>query len=108
MLKSALLALAKDRFDLCLVDIYMPEMDGLDFIEAAQRSDPALGYVVLSAFDSSENLRRTIPLHVFEFITKPLPERDGFEARIPEWVDRTRAQRRDQDARPPRQGPDQP
>ena len=94
--RTALQTLEKDRFDLCLVDIHMPEMDGLDFIEAAQRSDPALGYVVLSAFDSSENLRRAIPLHVFEFIGKPLPERDGFEARIPEWIDRTRAQRRDQ------------
>ena len=93
---TALRTLAAERFDLCLVDIHMPEMDGLAFIEAAQRSDPALGYVVLSAFDSSENLRRTIPLHVFEFIGKPLPDRDGFEARIPEWVNRTRAQRRDQ------------
>jgi DNA-binding response OmpR family regulator len=94
--KSALETMERDRFDLCLVDIHMPEMDGLDFIEAARRADPALGCVVLSAFDSSENLRRAIPLHVFDFIGKPLPERDGFEARIPEWIGRTRAQRRDQ------------
>ena len=94
--QAALRALASERFDLCLVDIHMPEMDGLAFIEAAQRADPELGYVVLSAFDSSENLRRTIPLHVFDFLGKPLPERDGFEARLPEWIDRTRAQRRDQ------------
>ena len=94
--RAALQALTSERFDLCLVDIHMPEMDGLAFIEAAQRKDPALGYVVLSAFDSSDNLRRTIPLHVFDFIGKPLPERDGFEARIPEWIDRTRAQRREQ------------
>jgi len=93
---TALQALASDRFDLCFVDIHMPEMDGLEFIEAAQRKDPDLGYVVISAFDSSENLRRAIPLQVFDFIGKPLPERDGFEARIPEWIDRTRSQRRDQ------------
>ena len=93
---AALRTLASERFDLCLVDIHMPEMDGLAFIEAAQQADPALGYVVLSAFDSSENLRRAIPLHVFDFLGKPLPERAGFEARLPEWIDRTRAQRRDQ------------
>jgi CheY-like chemotaxis protein len=93
--RTALEAVAGERFDLCLVDIHMPEMDGLAFIEEAQRRDPALGYVVLSAFDSSENLRRTIPLHVFDFIGKPLPEREGFEARIPEWIERTRAQRRE-------------
>ena len=94
--RSALQTLGKERFDLCFVDIHMPEMDGLAFIEAAQGVDPGLGYVVLSAYDSSENLKRTIPLQVFDFIGKPLPERDGFEARIPGWVDRTRAQRRDQ------------
>ncbi|MEO6876763.1 MAG: response regulator [Opitutaceae bacterium] len=94
--QSALRSLADTRFDLCFVDIHMPEMDGLTFIEAAQRTDPALGYVVLSAFDSSENLRRAIPLQVYDFIGKPLPERNEFEGRIPEWVDRTRAQRRDQ------------
>jgi len=93
---AALRTLEQGRFDLCFVDIHMPQMNGLDFIEAAQRVDPALGCVVLSAFDSCENLRRTIPLQVFDFVGKPLPERDGFEARIPEWIDRTRTQRRDQ------------
>src|SRR5882762_2413488 len=90
---EALEIIARERFDLCLVDIHMPEMDGLKFIEAAQQKDPALGYVVFSAFDTDENLRRAIPLEVFEFIGKPLPERHGFEARLPEWVERTRTRR---------------
>jgi len=94
--RTALQALAGERFDLCLVDIHMPEMDGLTFIEAARHRDPALGYLVLSAFDTDENLRRTIPLHIFDFIDKPLPERHEFEARIPDWIDRTRSRRRDQ------------
>lgn len=94
--RDALQTVAKERFDLCFVDIHMPGMDGFAFIEAAQRSDSGLGYVVLSAFDSGENLRRTIPLHVLDFIGKPLPERHGFEARIPEWIERTRARRREQ------------
>jgi hypothetical protein len=72
-------------------------MDGLAFIEAAQALDPCLGFVVLSAFDSHENLRRTIPLQVYDFISKPLPERDGFEARIPGWIELTRLHRRDHD-----------
>ncbi|MES2691915.1 MAG: response regulator [Verrucomicrobiota bacterium] len=92
---EALERLQRDRFDLCLADIHMPRMDGLAFIQEAQRVDPALGYVVLSAFDTEDNLRRTIPLQVFDFIGKPLPEREGFEHRIPEWIARTRQQRRD-------------
>ncbi len=91
---DALLRIAEDRFDLCIVDIHMPRMDGLTFIEAAQKVDPCLGFLVLSAFDSDENLRRAIPLRVYEFLPKPIPGRDGFEHRIPEWIERTHQRRR--------------
>ncbi len=93
--RLALQALAEEKFDLCLVDIHMPHLDGLTFIERAKERDPALGFVVLSAFDTDENLRRAIPLQVYDFISKPLPERNGFEARLPDWVARTRQRRRD-------------
>jgi hypothetical protein len=69
-------------------------MDGLKFIAAAREVDPNLGYVVLSAFDTDENLRRSIPLQVYEFIPKPLPDRNGFEERLPDWIERTRLRRR--------------
>lgn len=94
---SGLERLRATRFDLCLADLHMPRMDGFAFIEAAQQVDPALGFVVLSAFDSPENLRRTIPLQVYDFISKPLPGKADFEARIPEWVARTRQRRVDQE-----------
>jgi CheY-like chemotaxis protein len=91
---EALKKLQTDRFDLCFADIHMPHMDGLTFIDSARAIDPPLGYVVLSAFDSDSNLRRAIPLQVFDFVSKPLPERHGFEARIPGWIEQTRERRR--------------
>lgn len=93
--KEALGKIRSERFDLCFTDIHMPRMDGLTFIETAQSTDPCLGHVLLSAFDSHENLRRAIPLQVYDFVTKPLPEREGFEARIPAWIEQTRQRRRD-------------
>jgi CheY-like chemotaxis protein len=92
--RLALEAVAEEKFDLCFVDIHMPHLDGLTFIERAKERDPGLGYVVLSAFDTDENLRRAIPLQVYDFLSKPLPERDGFERRLPDWVARTRQRRR--------------
>jgi CheY-like chemotaxis protein len=94
--REALERVTRERFDLCIADIHMPEMDGLMFVEAAQKLDPGLGYIVLSAFDTDDNLRRAIPLQVYDFVGKPLPDRDGFENRIPEWIDRTRDRRRQQ------------
>lgn len=93
---EALEIIGRSQFDVCFVDIQMPGMNGLEFIEAAQQRDSALGHVVLSAFDSPENLRRVIPLQVYDFLTKPFPPRDEFEFKIPEWVARTRHQRSEQ------------
>jgi CheY-like chemotaxis protein len=93
--RDALEKISANRYDLCIADIHMPKMDGLTFISSARQIDPALGYVILSAFDSDENLRRAIPLQVYEFIPKPLPERDAFESLIPQWVERTRRQRKE-------------
>lgn len=92
---DALEKISANRYDLCIADIHMPKMDGLTFISSARQIDPALGYVILSAFDSDENLRRAIPLQVYEFIPKPLPERNAFESLIPQWVERTRQQRKE-------------
>lgn len=91
--QEALAAVRRQEFDLCLVDVHMPEMDGLAFIEAARSVDPVLGYVILSGHDSEENLRRAIPLQVLDFLAKPLPDKAGFEDRIPDWIARVRARR---------------
>lgn len=93
--KDALTKIASQCFDLCLVDINMPDIDGLRFIDAARKVDAHLGYVVVSAFDTDQNLRRTIPLQVYDFIPKPLPKRQEFEGRIPDWVEATRRRRRE-------------
>lgn len=95
--REALDLIRQQPFDLCITDVHMPVMDGLSFIEAARELDPALGYVVLSGHDSEQNLRRAIPLQIFEFIPKPLPDRNGFEARIPAWIATTRQRRIDFD-----------
>ena len=92
--RQALAVVAEERFDLCIVDIHMPHMHGLTFVEMARKSDPELGYIILSAFDSDENLRRTIPLQVYDFVSKPLPGRADFEGRIPQWIEQTRYRRR--------------
>src|SRR5688572_26790975 len=93
--QDALELISKNRFDLCFVDIHMPKMDGIAFIDAARKVDPELGYVVISAFDTDVNLRRTIPLQVYDFLSKPLPERAGFEGRIRGWIETTQQRRKE-------------
>ncbi len=92
---EALSRIKQEPFDLCLVDLHMPGMNGLDFVEAARLIDPGLGFVILSGYGTEENLRRAIPLQVYDFIFKPLPDRLGFEQRLPDWIERTGKRRRE-------------
>jgi len=95
--RDALARIRQTRFDLCITDIHMPRMDGLAFIDAARGLDPGLGFVVLSAFDTEDNLRRAIPLSVYDFLAKPLGSRAELEERLGGWIERTRERRREQE-----------
>lgn len=83
------------QFDLCITDIHMPKVNGLKFVEMAREVDPCLGFVILSAFDSHENLLKTISLQVYAFIPKPMPAKGDLEGRLPEWIRQTRRRRKD-------------
>ncbi|WP_292320832.1 response regulator, partial [Mesorhizobium sp.] len=67
----------KHRFDVVLMDLHMPVMDGLDAIAAIRRHEEALAVppvpiMVLSA-DSQEKTRHTVLAHgASGFVTKPL------------------------------------
>ncbi|MDX8514345.1 PAS domain-containing sensor histidine kinase [Mesorhizobium captivum] len=67
----------KHRFDVVLMDLHMPVMDGLDAITAIRRHEEALAVppipiMVLSA-DSQEKTRHTVLAHgASGFVTKPL------------------------------------
>jgi CheY-like chemotaxis protein len=46
--RGGLKLLEADQFDLLLIDIFMPEMDGLETIRVLRRSKPALPVIVMS------------------------------------------------------------
>lgn len=93
--RAGLVRVKQEPFDLCIVDLHMPGMTGLEFVEEARQMDAGLGFVILSGHATEENLRRAIPLQVYDFIFKPLPDRVGFEQRLPEWIVRTKERRRE-------------
>lgn len=69
--KEALSTLKKERFDVVLLDINMPEMDGLEVLEKIKRSYPELPVVMLSARCDEETVRRALELGASGFVAKP-------------------------------------
>ena len=70
---EALSAMRHDHFDLILLDIMMPELDGFGVLEA-MRADPALRgipVIVISAHDNQANVIRAIELGATDYMAKP-------------------------------------
>ncbi len=64
------------RYDLILMDVCMPEMDGPDLMAAAQKIDPHATVILMTAFGSIEMAVKAIKNGAYDFITKPfdIPE----------------------------------
>jgi CheY-like chemotaxis protein len=71
--RQALEMLEMDRFDLVLLDILMPEMDGYEVL-ARLKSDPAwreLPVIVISALDEMQSVIRCIGMGAEDYLPKP-------------------------------------
>ena len=70
---EALAAMRHDKFDLILLDIMMPELDGFGVLEG-MKADPSLAgipVIVISANDDTANFVRAIELGAVDYLTKP-------------------------------------
>lgn len=71
--RAALAALRAQAFDLVLLDINMPEMDGYDTLREI-KADPALAalpVIMVSAIDETESVVRCLELGADDYLTKP-------------------------------------
>ena len=61
----------KGNFDLCLVDIMMPKMDGFSFVEAIRSSDKDIPVIFLTAKSLKEDKIKGFRMGCDDYITKP-------------------------------------
>ncbi|NBK20623.1 MAG: response regulator [Spirochaetia bacterium] len=74
------LALCKEtKPEIAFVDINMPFLDGLSFIEILRQMSPATVVIVISGYDDFEYARKAIELGVFAYLLKPVKETSFFE-----------------------------
>src|SRR6184192_2742701 len=69
---EALKLISTDSPDLVLLDIWMPEMDGLDTLKRAREQAPRLLVVMMSGHGSIETAVKAIKLGAYDYIEKPL------------------------------------
>jgi len=63
--------LEKKSVDVILLDIYMPEMNGLDLLENIYAQFPKIPVIIVTAVNEVELALKAIKLGAYDFITKP-------------------------------------
>jgi len=69
--KSALLAIEEEDFDLCILDIMLPEIDGFQIAETIRKKDKATPIIFLSAKSMKEDRIKGLKIGADDYLTKP-------------------------------------
>lgn len=70
--KQALEMIEKYKPDLCIVDIKMPLMDGLELIEAVTKERIGTRFIILSGHGEFEYAKKAMELEVRQYVLKPI------------------------------------
>ena len=71
-LEQARHLLNKQRFDLCLTDMRLPDGDGLDLVDYIQEQGLLLPVAVITAHGSMDTAIKAMKKGAFDFLTKPV------------------------------------
>jgi len=73
---SALEQLAQGAYDVVLTDLRMPNLDGMQLLQAVQRTSPQTQVIVMTAYGTIESAVEAIRHGAYDFLTKPFQEEE--------------------------------
>ncbi len=77
--KSTLQILKTTSFDLCLLDILLPDGTGTDLLRQIKRRDESLEAIMVTALQSVDTALETMKLGAYDYVTKPFQVNDLLE-----------------------------
>ena len=69
--RQALQAVRKTPFDIALIDIKMPDVNGVELVEKMRGEDDRVAALVMTAFPDVQSAAETMRLGARDYITKP-------------------------------------
>lgn len=69
--KKALAVFQSRKFDICIVDVMMPGMDGYSFVKEVRKTDPELPIIYLSARTLTEDIVKGFETGGDDYLKKP-------------------------------------
>ncbi len=77
---SALARIQEKHFDVVLLDVNMPEVDGLEVLKQIKSRNDAIEVIMVSAADRAREAALSIKIGAFDYITKPYEPEKILEA----------------------------
>jgi len=72
--KEAIERIKKTDYDIALIDLLMPDMDGLQVLEAAKPFRPSTEFIVITAIDDVATAVKAIRLGAYDYLVKPVDD----------------------------------
>ncbi|MBM3235210.1 sigma-54-dependent Fis family transcriptional regulator [Candidatus Poribacteria bacterium] len=69
--KEALEKIKGETFDLALIDLKMPEMDGIEVLQAIKKSYPEITVIMITGYPAIETAVKAQRLGAFDYVLKP-------------------------------------
>ena len=70
--RQAISVMEEQAFDVVLLDLRMPDLDGMDVLKTIKQRWPASEVVVITGYPSIETAKEAVRLGAFNYLTKPL------------------------------------
>lgn len=70
--KDAWTKFQKNAIDLSIVDVKMPQMDGITFLKKVKKKNPHSVVIVMTGYPSAETIIETIEDDGYTYIVKPI------------------------------------
>jgi CheY-like chemotaxis protein/anti-sigma regulatory factor (Ser/Thr protein kinase) len=76
---DALNAIQQDRFDLAILDIWMPRMSGLEVLSHLRNAQEKPRIIIMTSDETPESLLRAVQEQAYDYLAKPFPPREIIE-----------------------------
>ena len=77
---EALQVMEQHPFDVVLLDLRMPGLDGMDLLKTIKQRWPDSEVVVITGFPSIESAKQAVKLGAFDYLAKPVGPNDVIKA----------------------------
>ena len=69
--RQALRLFKKEKFEIAIIDLRLPDIDGIDLLRELKRFDTDTKFLIMTAFGTIERAVEAMKLGAYDFLTKP-------------------------------------